>query len=90
MDPAAKKLKYFAVGGVLLLFVSANVILFFVRSDPVGTNDGIRAAGFPLLIWEAGGFSYRQHFSWAALGADLLIAISCGALAAIVSRKVCK
>ena len=68
---------------VLLAFGIANVASYFVRTDvPLGA-DAIHRAGFPFLVWEAGGFSYRYSFSHAALLADIGVAVCVSAIAAI-------
>lgn len=72
----------------LLAFALANLLVAHLLSDCgllgalnlAGCADDIRRAGFPLLVFEEGGFSYRSSFSPGALLADLLIALIAGAL----------
>jgi len=71
----------FAIG--LLVFVFLNLLAAHVRSDCGLTavlgmarcSDDIRRAGFPLLVWEEGGFAYQNSFNPGALLVDLLIGL---------------
>ena len=73
------------------LFVVANVISYFVLSDGHGVrigNDGIQRAGFPLLIWERGGFVYRHTFSALGLASDFAVAAVAGILVSALYWRV--
>jgi hypothetical protein len=48
--------------------------------------DDIRRAGFPLLFWEEGGFSYRNNYDQPALLADLEIGLGCAVLTSLASN----
>lgn len=73
----------------LLVFLIINVIAIQVRSDcgimgalgMAGCADDISRAGFPLLVWERGGFAYRDTFDAIALLIDVAIAFGVSALA---------
>lgn len=66
----------------LLIFLVINVIAIQVMSDcgimgalgMAGCADDISRAGFPLLVWERGGFAYRDTFDAIALLIDVVIA----------------
>lgn len=84
----------FSFGGTLLLFIALNLISAHLRSDcgllgvlhMSGCADDIRRVGFPLLVWEAGGFAYRQWFHGLALLMDLVIALGVSVAAGLVGR----
>ena len=69
---------------VLLAFGITNVISYYVRSDKPEGDDGIRGVGFPFLVWEEGGFAYRNHFSHAALWGDIAVAVCASAAAGVL------
>jgi len=75
---------------VLLAFGVANVVSYFVRTDMPGAADAIRRAGFPLLVWEEGGFAYRYSFSHAALWANIGVAVAVSAIAGVLMRRVAR
>src|ERR1041384_5676168 len=50
--------------------------------------DGIKRVGFPLVIWEEGGFAYHSMFSVAALAFDLCVAGCAALLAGVVARRI--
>src|SRR6266566_5920136 len=79
------RVKRFATGFllVLLAFGVANFISYYVRTDMPGAADAIRRAGFPFLVWEEGGFAYRNHFSQAALLGDIAVAVCLGSVAGV-------
>ena len=70
----------FAVSAALL--VAANILSYFVRSDPADMNDGFRRFGFPLLVLEEGGFAGGHDFSRAALWINVAITVSASTLIA--------
>ena len=88
MNRASRKLNFVVFGSVLLAFAVANVISYFIRSDALGSADGIRRFGFPWIIWEVGGFACRYIFSWLALCADLITAVTYAAVAGFISQRV--
>ena len=67
----------------LLLFVVLNILVAHFRSDCgllgilnlAGCNDDVSRIGFPLLVWEVGGFIEHQYFNGMALLIDLVIAV---------------
>lgn len=83
-------MKRFATGFLLVLLACgvANVISYYVRTDMPGAADAIRRAGFPFLIWEEGGISYRYHFSHAALWGDIAVALCASAAAGVLVHRV--
>ena len=76
----------FAIGflGTLLLFIGINILSVQLLSDCgllgalnlAGCSDDISRVGFPLPVWEEGGFIYRQSFDGLALLINLVIALS--------------
>ena len=74
----------FATG--LLVFVLLNLMAAHLRSDcglpavlgMARCSDDIRRAGFPLLVWEEGGFAYHSSLNPGALLVDLLIGLGLG------------
>jgi hypothetical protein len=85
---SSRKFNYVVFASVLLAFAVANVISFFLRSDGLGSADGIRRFGFPWIIWEVGGFACRYFFSWPALCADMFISVTYAAVAGFISQRV--
>ena len=67
----------------LLVFAGVNLLWAHVQSDcglpslfgASACSDDIRRAGFPLQVWEEGGFAFRRVFSLPALLADLVIGV---------------
>lgn len=80
------QLRPFLLGFVVtgLLFLAANLIAAHFQSDCgllavfgwSGCADDIRRLGFPFLVWESGGFAYRNLFNPTALRLDVLIGLS--------------
>ena len=68
----------------LLLFITINILSAHLLSDCgllgalnlAGCSDDISRAGFPLPVWEEGGFIYHQSFDGLALLINLVIALS--------------
>ena len=60
--------------GLLACFLAVNLLSYFYWSSPHGTQDGIRAIGFPWVFWEAGGFAYRNEFHLRPFIANLITA----------------
>ncbi len=83
-------MKRFTIGFLfaLLGFGVANFVSYYVRSDELGAADAIRRVGFPFLVWEAGGFAYRSHFSFAGLCGNIAIAFCLSALAGLTLREL--
>lgn len=81
------------VTGFLLMFLAfgiANVISYYVRTDMSRAADAIRRGGFPFLVWEEGGFSYRHHFSYAAFWGDLAVAVCVSIVAGVLVWRVAR
>ena len=84
----------FAIG--LLVFVLLNLLAAHFRSDCGLTavlgmarcSDDIRRAGFPLLVWEEGGFAYRSSFNPGALLIDLLIGLGVGVASGLLAVRL--
>ncbi|MBI3761096.1 MAG: hypothetical protein HY260_04450 [Chloroflexi bacterium] len=82
----------------LLLFVILNLLAVQVQSDcgllgalgMAGCADDISRAGFPLLVWEQGGFAYRSNFSLPVLITDVVIALGVSAAAGWAAGKYLK
>lgn len=75
----------------LAVFVVACTVSYFFRSDGFGVpgvQDGIRHLGWPLVIWEQGGFVYRHTVSVVALLADLGVSVVTGVLIAVLYTRV--
>ncbi len=71
-------------------FLIANGISYFIRSDGHGLgqiHDGIRAAGFPFLVYEAGGVAGIKRFSYSALFENAALAFCISAYAAWLYSK---
>ena len=76
----------FAIGflGTLSVFIILNLLLAHIQSDCgllgllnlAGCSDDISRAGFPLRVWETGGFAFHQEFNWLALIIDIIIALT--------------
>ena len=85
-------------GGTLLLFIVINLILAHLRSDCgllgvlklAGCADDISRAGFPLQVWQEGGYAYRHSFDVTALLFDLIIALGLSLGAGFVSHRFLK
>ncbi|MBN9689326.1 MAG: hypothetical protein J0M24_03725 [Verrucomicrobia bacterium] len=79
------------LGASLVVFVVACVVSYFFRSDGFGVpgvQDGIRRLGWPLVIWQQGGFAHRQTFSAVALLADLALGVVAGVLISRLYSRV--
>lgn len=80
--------------GTLLLFIVLNLIVAHLLSDCgllgvlnlSGCADDIRRVGFPLPVWEEGGFIYRQSFDGLALIINLVIALGISIVVGLVGR----
>ena len=80
----------FILGSAVAVFVVTCAVSYLLRSDGhglPGVQDGIRRLGFPLVIWEEGGFAYRQTFSSVALIGDFLIAVIAGMLISVLYSR---
>lgn len=78
----------FAALGIFMLGCTAS---YLFRSDGFGlpgVQDGIRRFGFPFVIWEQGGFVYRQYFSIAAVLVDFAVAAVAGVLISVLVRRI--
>ncbi|MHC4179370.1 MAG: hypothetical protein ACYSWU_17800, partial [Planctomycetota bacterium] len=80
----------------LLGFATLNAVSYFVRSYPyseilVSTVFDVEAIGFPLLVWEEGGFAYGFYLSYPAAIANVFLALgvstAVGFIAAWRARK---
>lgn len=87
--------KWFLIG--LAAFALANLASVGFRSDAglleglgIADNcaDDIRGFGFPFLVWEEGGFAYRNHFSRNALLLNVAIAVAASAAASLVLSRL--
>lgn len=70
------------VAGFVFIVISA--VSFFVLSDGHGVtqvHDGIKRVGWPLLMFEEGGFVWRREFYLKALAGNLVFA---GCFAAVL------
>jgi hypothetical protein len=82
----------------LVLFLAANVLAAHVQSDcglPAFFNlsacaDDIRRAGFPLMFYEEGGFSYRHNFEIGAFVIDVVCGLGLGLLGGVAARRFWK
>jgi hypothetical protein len=75
----------------VVVFAITCAVSYLFRSDGhglPGVQDGIRRLGFPLVIWEEGGFAYRQTFSFVALLADIALAVIAGLILSALYSKV--
>ena len=79
------------LGSSVAVFVITSGVSYLLRSDGhglPGVQDGIRRLGFPLVIWEEGGFAYRQTFSFVALMTDIALAVIAGILISVLYSRV--
>jgi hypothetical protein len=93
-----KTILVFALGFAvtLLLFLAINVVAIQVMSDcgimgalgMAGCADDISRAGFPLLVWEQGGFAYRSNFYPAAFLIDSGLAVGLSVVVGWLSQWV--
>ena len=97
----SRRARYFTLGfvGALAIFLAATLIAAHVQSDcgikavfgMAGCADDIRRVGFPWVVWEEGGFSYRNVFDPVALlldiGVGLLVSVGAGILAQRFARS---
>src|SRR5437588_8739081 len=70
----------------MVIFVLINTASFFLLSDGHGVvkvYDGMSRIGWPFVMFEQGGFSYRREFHLKPAIADLAIAVCLGAIFAI-------
>jgi hypothetical protein len=81
--------KRFVIGflAALLAVGVANVISYYVRTDAPGADDAIRRAGFPFLVWEEGGLSYRHYFSYTALLVNVVAAVCLGSFVGVLAWR---
>jgi len=69
------------------LFLVGNIVSYFLLSDGYGVrqvNDGIIRVGWPFVIFERDGFSYREEFYIKAAALDLVCAIFISTAIAVV------
>ena len=79
----------------LLLFIGATLLAAHLQSDCglpgvlgiSGCADDIRRVGFPLLVWESGGFDYRNNFNFAALLLDIAVGLGLSALVGFIYQR---
>jgi hypothetical protein len=79
----------------LLLFIGITLLAAHLQSDCglpgvlgiAGCADDIRRAGFPLLVWEAGGFDYRNNFNPIALIVDIGIGLGACVLVGFICQR---
>ena len=84
----------FATG--LLVFALLNLLAAHLRSDcglsavlgVARCSDDIRRAGFPLQVWEDGGFAYHSWFNSRALLIDLLIGLGVGVAGGLLALRI--
>ena len=84
----------FATG--LLVFALLNLLAAHLRSDCglpavlgiARCSDDIRRAGFPLLVWEEGGFAYHSSFNGGALLIDLLIGLGVSVAGGLLAVRI--
>jgi ABC-type antimicrobial peptide transport system permease subunit len=91
-----KNILIFILGFVLtfLIFLAINVLAIQMMSDCgimgalglAGCADDISRAGFPLLVWEHGGFAYRDNFNAMALLTDVGFAFGVSLVVGFVSQ----
>jgi hypothetical protein len=80
-------------GAGLALFLALTLIAAHLSSDcgiaavlgalrlmPSYCSDDIIRVGFPLVVWEEGGFAYHTSISTGALAVDLALAAASGLL----------
>ena len=94
------RLQPFAIGFIitLLLFIGATLLVAQLQSDcglagVLGISncaDDIRRVGFPLLVWEAGGFAYRNNFNAVALILDIVIGLGASAIVGYICQRFSK
>ena len=85
-------------GITLLLFIGATLLAAHLQSDCglagvlgiANCADDIRRAGFPLLVWEAGGFAYRNNFNAVALILDIGIGLGASAIVGYICQRFSK
>jgi hypothetical protein len=88
----------FAFVCTLGLFIGINLVAAHVQSDcaiagVLGVpfcNDDIRRLGFPLLVWEEGGFAYRNIFDVTALILDIGIGLSACTIMGLIGQLFVK
>lgn len=79
----------------LLLFALLNLLAAHVRSDcgilavlrMANCADDIIRIGFPWVVFEEGGFAYRNLFSALALTADVVVALAVSLALGFVSQR---
>lgn len=80
----------------LVLFVGINLVAAHIRSDCgiaaalIGCADDIRRAGFPLLVWEEGGFAYRNIFHFTAWILDVGIGLTACTIMGLIGQLFVK
>ena len=82
-----KKRLYLTTVSSLVIFFVASALSYFIRSDffgMPGCNDCIRRVGFPWVIWEEGGVSHREIFSFSALLLDLALSAGVGVVTSLL------
>ena len=96
----SSRLRTFAFAFVctLVLFVGINLVAAHIRSDcgiagalgVSGCNDDIRRVGFPFLVWQEGGFAYRNIFDLTALILDIGIGLSACTIMGLIGQLFVK
>jgi len=91
-----KNILIFVLGFALtfIIFLAINVLAIQLMSDcgimgalgMAGCADDISRAGFPLLVWERGGFAYRDNFNAVALLVDVGLAFGVSLVVGLVSQ----
>jgi hypothetical protein len=68
----------------VFLFLVANIVALFARSDPIDDPDSTERYGFPFLISANIGGVHPIYFSAAALCGDVAVGLLSSALAAAI------
>ena len=91
-ESAERRPSGYPVRMVMVFFAGVGLICcinagsYFWLSSGCGVftvYDGIRAFGFPFVVFEEGGLEGRREFYWGAVRSDLLIALAFGILAVL-------
>ena len=84
----------FVIGFAITLFlcIGATVVIAHFQSDCgiigvlglAGCSDDTNRVGFPLVIWEEGGFAYHESFNPGALLVDLIVLVVASTIAGLI------